>query len=80
MANGQWLKAVKVKGLENLEPLLILINQTIVLRAEAWECGACATTDDWVTDVVAALGRNSVNIHLRSSIAQNISFHNVFEI
>ena len=23
-----------------------LVNQSIILRAEAWESGACATTDD----------------------------------
>ena len=78
MANGQWLKAVKdlrsPKAPQNL-----LVNQTIFLRAEAWECGACATTDDWFAYVVTALGYNLKNVYLWSSVAQNIFLHNVFE-
>ena len=70
---------IKRKGLEKLEPLLLLVNQVIVLRAEAWECGACAT-DDWFAYVVATLGYNLVNINLWSSVAQNIFLHNVSEI
>ena len=57
-----------------------LIYQLVALRAEAWEGGASATTDDWIADVVTALGHNLENVHLWSSVAQNISFHNAFEI
>ena len=65
--------------LENRAPYF-LVNQSIIFRAEAWECGACATADDWFAGVVATLGYNLVNIHLRSRIAQNIFLHNTFEI
>ena len=78
MANGQWLKAVKKKRLEKLEPLFLLVNKFIALRAEAWECGASATTDDWFACVVTALGYNLKNAYFRSRIAQNILFHIYF--
>ena len=49
-----------------------LVDQLILLRAEAWEGSSCA-------DAVATLGYNLENINLWSRIAQNISFHNAFE-
>ena len=70
---------IKRKEARLPEPLLLLINQLIVLRAVAWECDTCAT-DDWFAYVVATLGYNLVNINLWSRIAQNILFHSVFEI
>ena len=65
--------------LENRAPYF-LVNQIIALRAEAWECGTCATADDWFADVVATLGNNLVNIHFGSRIAQYVFLHNTFEI
>ena len=50
-----------------------LVDQVILLRAEAWEGCSC-------TYAVTLLGYNLENIYLRSSVAQNISFHNAFEI
>ena len=50
-----------------------LVDQVILLRAEAWEGCSC-------TYAVATLGYNLENIYLRSSVAQNISFHSAFEI
>ena len=50
-----------------------LVDQVILLRAEAWEGSSC-------TYAVTLLGYNLENIHFRSSVAQNISFHNAFEI
>ena len=50
-----------------------LVDQVILLAAEAWE--GCSRTY-----AVATLGYNLENIYLRSSVAQNISFHNAFEI
>ena len=79
MANGQWLKVKKICG-AFWTPHNLLIYEFIALRAEAWEGGACATADDWFADIVTTLGYNLENIHFRSSIAQNISFHNAFEI
>ncbi len=73
MANGQWLKAVKVLRSPKA-PQNLLINQVVFLRAEAWERCTC-------TYAVASLGYNLVNIHLWSRIARNhILFHNAFEI
>ena len=56
-----------------------LVDQVILLRAEAWEHRADATWK-WLTYIVATLGYNLENINLWSRIAQNISFHNAFEI
>ena len=50
-----------------------LVDKVILLAAEAWE--GCSRTY-----AVATLGYNLENIYLRSSVAQNISFHNAFEI
>ena len=50
-----------------------LVDQVILLAAEAWEGSSC-------TYAVTTLGYNLENIYLRSSVAQNISFHNAFEI
>ena len=61
-------------------PAFLLGNKFIALRAEARESGACTTADDWFAGVVTTLGYNLENIHFRSSIAQNISFHTAFEI
>ena len=57
-------------------PQNLLIYEFIALRAEAWECGTCATTDDWFAYVVATLSYNLVNIHCWSRIAQNCLLHN----
>ena len=57
-----------------------LVNQIVALRAEAWERGACATTDDWFAGCVTALGYNLKYVNHRSRIAQNIFLHNAFEI
>ena len=57
-------------------PQNLLVNERIIFRAEAWECGACATADDWVANAVATLGYNLVNIHCWSRIAQNCLLHN----
>ena len=79
MANGQWLKAKKkICGVQKA-PQNLLVNERIIFRAEAWECGASTTADDWFADVVTTLGYNFKNVYLRSSIAQNILFHNTFE-
>ena len=56
-----------------------LVDKVILLRAEAWEGCVCATWK-WLTYIVTTLGYNLENIYLRSSVAQNISFHNAFEI
>ena len=55
-----------------------LVDKVILLRAEAWEGSVCATWK-WLADIVATLGYNLENIYLRSSVAQNISFHNAFK-
>ena len=60
--------------------MVFLVNQIIALRAEAWEGGTCATADDWLASVVATLGHNLKNVNFWSRVAQNISFHNAFEI
>ena len=70
---------LKVKEARIFEPLLLLVDKVILLRAEAWEGSVCATWNR-LTHIVATLGYNLENIHFRSSIAQNISFHNAFEI
>ena len=88
MANGflqfsafrfQFSVLLKVKEARKFEPLLLLVDQVILLRAEAWEGCVCATWK-WLTYIVATLGYNLENINLWSRIAQNISFHNAFEI
>ena len=56
-----------------------LVDQVILFAAEAWEGCVCATWK-WLADIVATLGYNLENIYLRSSVAQNISFHSAFEI
>ena len=56
-----------------------LVDKVIFLRDEAWEGSVCATWK-WLAYIVATLGYNLENIYLRSSVAQNISFHNAFEI
>ena len=63
---------LKEKGFAS-EPLLLLVNQLVVLRAEAWENYAVT---------VATLGNNLKYIYLWSRIAQkHISFHSrQFEI
>ena len=63
----------KSKSGSTREPLLLLVNQVVLFRAEAWENRSCACA-------VAALGYNLVNIHFWSRIAQNIFLHNVYEI
>ena len=55
-----------------------LVNQVILFAAEAWEHRADATRNR-LTYIVATLGYNLENIYLRSSVAQNISFHNAFK-
>ena len=60
-------------------PQIFLVDQVILFAAEAWEGSVCATWK-WLTYIVATLGYNLENIYLRSSVAQNISFHNAFEI
>ena len=70
-------KSGKSKRARKSRALLLLVNQLIVLRAEAWECGACATTNDWVANAIAALSYNLKEIHLRSRIAQNCLLHNL---
>ena len=70
---------LKVKEARKFEPLLLLVDQVIFLRAEAWEHRADATRNR-LADIVTTLGHNLENIYLRSSVAQNISFHNAFEI
>ena len=72
MANGQWLKAVKVLRSPRA-PQNLLVNQVVLFRAEAWESCSC-------TYAVALLGYNLVDINLWSRIAQNIFLHNAFEI
>ena len=56
-----------------------LVDKVILLAAEAWEHRADATCNR-LADIVTTLGYNLENIYLRSSVAQNISFHNAFEI
>ena len=56
-----------------------LVDQVILFAAEAWERRADATCNR-LTYIVTTLGYNLENIYLRSSVAQNISFHNAFEI
>ena len=88
MANGflqfsafrfQFSVLLKAKEARKFEPLLLLVDKVILLRAEAWEHRADATWK-WLTYIVATLGYNLENINLWSRIAQNISFHNAFEI
>ena len=50
---------------------LFLVYELVAFRTEAWKHRAL---------VVAALGDYLENIDLWSSVAQNISFHNAFEI
>ena len=69
---SQWLKAEKVLRSPKA-PQNLLVNQIVLLRAEAWE-GSTRTY------AVTALGYNLVDIQLRSRIAQNILFHHAFEI
>ena len=56
-----------------------LVDQVILFAAEAWEHRADATRNR-LAYIVATLGYNLENINLWSRIAQNISFHNAFEI
>ena len=70
---------LKVKEARKFEPLLLLVDKVILLAAEAWERRADATCNR-LTYIVATLGHNLENINLWSSVAQNISFHNAFEI
>ena len=70
---------LKVKEARKFKPLLLLVDQVIFLAAEAWEHRADATCNR-LTYIVATLGYDLENIYLRSSVAQNISFHNAFEI
>ena len=56
-----------------------LVDKIILLASEAWEGSVCATWK-WLAYIVATLGHNFENINLWSSVAQNISFHNAFEI
>ena len=56
-----------------------LVDKVILFAAEAWEHRA-DTTCNRLADIVTLLGYNLENIYLRSSVAQNISFHNAFEI
>ena len=56
-----------------------LVDKVILLRAEAWEHRADATRNR-LAYIVTTLGYNLENIYLRSSVAQNISFHSAFEI
>ena len=89
MTKGQWLKVFRfpLSAFRYLlkekrspkAPQFLLVNQSVLFRAEAWEGSACATTDDWFAYVVATLGYNLVNINLWSRIAQNIFLHNTFE-
>ena len=60
-------------------PQIFLVDQVILLAAEAWEHRADATRNR-LAYIVTTLGYNLENIYLRSSVAQNISFHNAFEI
>ena len=60
-------------------PQIFLVDQVNLFAAEAWEGCVCATWK-WLTYIVATLGYNLENMYLRSSVAQNISFHNAFEI
>ena len=69
---------LKVKEARKFEPLLLLVDKVILLRAEAWEGSVCATWK-WLADIVTTLGYNLENINLWSRIAQNISFHNAFK-
>ena len=55
-----------------------LVDKVILLAAEAWEGCVCATRNR-LTYIVTLLGYNLENIYLRSSVAQNISFHNAFK-
>ena len=75
MANGQWLKAEKVLRSPKA-PQNLLVNKVIFLRAEARKSCACATWK-WLTDAVATLGYNLVDIYFRSRIAQNCLLHNL---
>ena len=55
-----------------------LVDQVILLAAEAWEHRADTTCNRFAY-IVTLLGYNLENIYLRSSVAQNISFHNAFK-
>ena len=88
MANGflqfsafrfQFSVLLKVKEARIFGPLLLLVDKVILLAAEAWEHRADATRNR-LAYIVATLGYNLENINLWSRIAQNISFHNAFEI
>ena len=57
----------------------VLVDKIDFLAAEAWERRADATCNR-LAYIVTLLGYNLENIYLRSSVAQNISFHNAFEI
>ena len=80
MAKKTLVSRLKKQGARKTRAPSLLINQVVVLRAEAWEGGTCATTDDWFAGVVTALGYNLENVNLRSRIAQNIFLHSAFEI
>ena len=75
----QFSVLLKVKEARIFEPLLLLVDKVILFAAEAWEHRADATRNR-LAYIVATLGYNLENIYLRSSVAQNISFHNAFEI
>ena len=70
---------LKVKEARKFEPLLLLVDQVILLAAEAWEGCVCATWK-WLAYIVATLGHDLENINLWSRIAQNIFLHNTLEI
>ena len=54
-------------------PQIFLVDQVILLAAEAWEGCVCATWK-WLAYIVTTLGYNLENIYLRSRIAQNYIF------
>ena len=59
-------KSGKVKEARLPEPLSLLVNQVVLLRAEAWEQGAVA---------IAALDSYLENLKFWSSVAQHHLFH-----
>ena len=69
----------KKKFAEPEGPANFLVDKVIFFAAEAWERRAYATCNR-LADIVTTLGYDLENIYLRSSVAQNISFHNAFEI
>ena len=56
-----------------------LVDQVILLAAEARKICSEASAWDRLTYIVTTLGYNLVDINFRSSVAQNISFHNAFK-